>query len=190
MIYRISSSRDLSGTHIYLTSRYPGENAVNAEKNALSNGFMVSLGSKQVDHPMEDQTILSVSSSFDSMFPLLLTFHHQTLDGYSIPAMIVALYEHKITSPADVIKALRVSSPRQELADPALPYFRRLIRLLVVRYLNGAGHPPAMRGSFVSEEDFVQHQGSHILRPAMFLRAATDSDLPPGDRDWHIEVSF
>lgn len=111
----------------------------------------------------------------------------QTLEGHDIPAMIAAFYEHKISAPADVIKALQISSPSGE-PDPALPYFRRLIRQLVVRYLNGAGHPVSMCGRFISEDDFVRQQGSHVLRPSLFLLAATNSDLPSGDRDWYIVV--
>lgn len=103
--------------------------------------------------------------------------------------MIAALYEYKVTGAADVLKALKVTSPRGSNDPSTLTLFRRLIHLLIKRYLHGAGHPSSLRGTTVSEAEFDRVQNSHAFRPALLLLAATESEQPPGKRDWRLEVT-
>lgn len=70
-----------------------------------------------------------------------------------------------------------------------MPLYKELLHRLIVRYLNGAGHPTTMRGGFISTDEFDRDRASAALRASLLLRAATDSDLPPGKPDWRINVS-
>ncbi|KAJ7810366.1 hypothetical protein B0H14DRAFT_3757657 [Mycena olivaceomarginata] len=65
-----------------------------------------------------------------------------------------------------------------------------LFRLLATRYLSGVGHPVQLRAGVLEEGEWQKEAGNPLLRVALLLQAATDTDLRPIAQTWSIKFRF
>ncbi|KAJ7718210.1 hypothetical protein B0H14DRAFT_2303003, partial [Mycena olivaceomarginata] len=101
-------------------------------------------------------------------------------------AMLACLYDRKLRSISDVIDHISCSINRS-LQDGTTPYFAALFRLLLIRYLSGAGHPSNLRGGLIEQSVWDKENGNSLLRVGLLLQAATDADLRPTSQTWSIK---
>ncbi|KAJ7681811.1 hypothetical protein B0H14DRAFT_2655107 [Mycena olivaceomarginata] len=101
-------------------------------------------------------------------------------------AMLACLYDRKLRSISDVINHLSCSISCS-LQDGTTPYFAALFRLLLQRYLSGAGHPANLRGGLIEQSVWEKDDGNPLLRVGLLLQAATDADLWPTSQTWSIK---
>jgi hypothetical protein len=102
-------------------------------------------------------------------------------------AMLACLYDRQVRNQSDIIDRITctISTPSD---DGTTPYFGALFRLLLVRYLSSAGHPPQLRGSVVEDGEWEKQSSNTLLRVGLLLEAATDTDLRPTSQTWSIKV--
>jgi hypothetical protein len=77
-------------------------------------------------------------------------------------------------------------------SDNTSPYFIKLFKMRLERYMHGVGHPPELRSRLpalgVAEEEFLAAQNDPLLRANLVLRCGSDLDMRPTQDDWSIRV--
>ncbi|KAJ7482745.1 hypothetical protein FB451DRAFT_1555697 [Mycena latifolia] len=112
------------------------------------------------------------------------------LDGaLGVAPLLAWLYDRQVRRVEELTSRL-VYQILMHATDDTTPYFGALFRLLLLRYLDGVGHPPELRGGLIPEDDWSEQVNNPLLRTQLLLRAASDNDLlPPGDT-WRLKASL
>ncbi|KAJ6514799.1 hypothetical protein C8R47DRAFT_1206161, partial [Mycena vitilis] len=99
--------------------------------------------------------------------------------------LLTCIYNRRVQQAADVTSKFQFSILIRAV-DQTTPYYGALFRLLVLRYLDGVGHPSNLRGGLVSEEDWSKDVNNVVLRATLLLHAVSDNDMRPGGEAWRI----
>ncbi|KAJ7713411.1 hypothetical protein B0H16DRAFT_1478655 [Mycena metata] len=102
----------------------------------------------------------------------------------------LVLSERRLVEAVEDVSSHVVTFVTRFSADATTPYFVKLFEVLLKQYLNGVGHPEALRDIEVSDEEFMEHRTDHLLRANLMLGAAGDTDMCPMDKDWKILFRF
>ncbi|KAJ6453800.1 hypothetical protein C8R45DRAFT_1192654 [Mycena sanguinolenta] len=100
--------------------------------------------------------------------------------------LLVALYDRRIHTAAEVTSHLKYLDPIMRIHDKTIPYFVKLFRLRLEHYAHGLGHPNGLRLIEVTEEEYQLRRKDPLLRATMLLRGGSDSDMRPMDPNWRI----
>ncbi|KAJ6554685.1 hypothetical protein B0H19DRAFT_1154327 [Mycena capillaripes] len=101
----------------------------------------------------------------------------------------VALYNLRIKTVADIAPHLHFQILTRA-ANKTTPFFMKLFQLRLEHYLDGLGHPAALRGVQVSEEEYEGKRNDPLLRANLVLVSGSDSDLLPIEDNWRILFRF
>ncbi|KAJ6466468.1 hypothetical protein C8R45DRAFT_1219544 [Mycena sanguinolenta] len=104
--------------------------------------------------------------------------------------LLVALYDRRIHTAAEVTSHLKYLDPIMRIHDKTIPYFVKLFRLRLEHYAHGLGHPNGLRLIEVTEEEYQLRRKDPLLRATMLLRGSSDSDMRPMDPNWRILFKF
>ncbi|KAJ7718900.1 hypothetical protein B0H16DRAFT_1739743 [Mycena metata] len=134
-----------------------------AEFESLGSGFRVAFG--------------------NSNFVRELTRHPPVLP------LLARLYDREIRDVEDISSRLDFTI-LMSASDDTTPYYGALFRVLLLRYLDGVGHPAELCGGLVSDGDFNKVLNDTCLRAGLLLEVATDSNIMPGSDTWLIKWRF
>ncbi|KAJ7761769.1 hypothetical protein B0H16DRAFT_1530498 [Mycena metata] len=79
---------------------------------------------------------------------------------------------------------VRTSQPPDVLADLQ----QRMFQLRLIRWLRGVGYPASLRGTFISEEEFVAQKNNPLIRAERFLYTLTEMLVLPLDASFNFTV--
>ncbi|KAJ6536060.1 hypothetical protein B0H19DRAFT_1270875 [Mycena capillaripes] len=127
---------------------------------------------------------LTIKSGFDLQVGRKQFIAELSQHGDLLP-LLTCIFDHNLREVKDVTS--RFSFPiLMRAADETTPYFGALLRLFILRYLDGVGHPIDLRGGLVSEEEWSCQVNNHLLRASLLLRAVSDNDMLPASNTWRI----
>jgi hypothetical protein len=89
---------------------------------------------------------------------------------------ISALYNHRITSPADVLDMLLVRTLKGEQNSHII---YRLFLHRLQRWFYGKGHPLELVGTLIDESTYRSGCDNPLLRAQLFLTGVTDYEVLP-----------
>ncbi|KAJ6452988.1 hypothetical protein C8R45DRAFT_847474 [Mycena sanguinolenta] len=103
--------------------------------------------------------------------------------------LLSCMYNRTVQSVQDISSRL-VWQILMRANDGTTPYYGALFRLLVLRYLDGVGHPVEVRGGLVDEEEWSKHINNSTLHASLLLHAASDTNLLPPSDTWRLKVDL
>ncbi|KAJ7133864.1 hypothetical protein C8R43DRAFT_1133106 [Mycena crocata] len=106
---------------------------------------------------------------------------------HGVLPLLACMYDRQVRKADDVSSQIACDIVRHA-DDGTTPYYGALFRLLLLRYLQGVGHPQELRGSVIDEEEWMTEVNNRSLRARLFLEAASDSNLLPSREAWRIKV--
>ncbi|KAJ7238534.1 hypothetical protein B0H12DRAFT_1237888 [Mycena haematopus] len=117
----------------------------------------------------------------------------ETLDEMLTSPFLLAMYDRRVHDVEEVSAHFRFYIITRAL-DLTTPYFMKLFRLRLNRYVHGTGHPAELHDQLlaygVTEQEIVDMQRDSLLRANLILCCASDGDMRPTQDNWTIEFKF
>ncbi|KAJ7662236.1 hypothetical protein DFH06DRAFT_1471791 [Mycena polygramma] len=100
--------------------------------------------------------------------------------------LLAATYNQRIKAVDDVLKNVKICSSQStsELVDLQQTMFQ----LRVIRWLRGVGYPRSLRGTLVSNEEFLAQQRNPLIRAERFLYALSEMRVIPADDEFALVI--
>ncbi|KAF7345499.1 hypothetical protein MVEN_01568400 [Mycena venus] len=134
----------------------------------------------------EHPEFLALQRGFDIRIGPTTSFVAEFKGRDGVLPLLSRMYDLKVKSVNDVAPRLGWQILLRA-NNGTTPYYGALFRLLLLRYLEGVGHPLEIRGGLVDEAEWSKQINNSALRAGLLLQAASDNDLLPCNDTWRLK---
>ncbi|KAJ6560922.1 hypothetical protein B0H10DRAFT_2445847 [Mycena sp. CBHHK59/15] len=117
------------------------------------------------------------------------SFSMRLVSDNNVLPLPACMYDSQVCHVEDVTSHIDCSI-LMSATDGTTPYYGALFCLLLLRYLDGVGHPLELRGGVVGEDEWSKHINDPLCRVKLFLEAISDNNLLPAIESWQINLHF
>ncbi|KAJ6624595.1 hypothetical protein B0H10DRAFT_728404 [Mycena sp. CBHHK59/15] len=117
------------------------------------------------------------------------SFSMRLVSDNNVLPLLACMYDSQVRHVEDVTSHIDCSI-LMSATDGTTPYYGALFCLLLLRYLDGVGHPLELHGGVVGEDEWSKHINDPLCRAKLFLEAISDNDLLPAIESWQINLHF
>ncbi|KAJ6472319.1 hypothetical protein C8R47DRAFT_1221819 [Mycena vitilis] len=139
-----------------------------------------------IDDPYSHPEFIAFLKGFNIRLKGSRTLLSHCTDIDIFKRLLAATYNRRIEAVDDVLKKVKICSSQStgELVDLQ----QMMFQLRLIRWLRGVGYPRSLRGTLVSDEEFLAQRRNPLIRAERFLYALSEMRVIPADNEFALVI--